>query len=125
MLCNLDAQTRFLLFFGGLFCGFRYAHFDFRDILAGNLKKNFTDAKVEGGPEPHHITTYDGDAIRRVLVMITDRASYAQYRSYLQYQLMCVADNFDLVRSWTVSHGLFGAVPPPPPVIDPVIESLS
>ena len=41
--------------------GSRYTHFDFRAILAGNLKKNFADAKVEGGPEPHHITTYDGD----------------------------------------------------------------
>jgi putative endopeptidase len=64
-----------------------YELFDFRKILENNLNKNF-DTNDEQKPGTYHITTYDGDAIRRCLSIILDSNNLEKYKSFLSYKII-------------------------------------
>jgi putative endopeptidase len=66
-----------------------YDRFNIRQILSDNLKKNFTDKNRSNPPLYDHITAYDGDAIRRMFRIVLDQNNFKQYRSYLQYKIIC------------------------------------
>lgn len=58
-----------------------YRLFDLRECMKNNYKKNnIVDQDV------FHITTLDGDAIRRVFVMVLNNVD--KYKSYLQYKII-------------------------------------
>ena len=65
-----------------------YESFQFRERLSANLQKNYLDANVENPPNEYHVTAYDGDCIRRVLLYILDPNNLAKYKSYLQYKII-------------------------------------
>lgn len=78
----------------GVFFERLYDMFDFRRILRENRQKFFIDAKVENPPHEEHITAYDGDAIRHVLAMVLNKDNLVNYRSFLQYKLICSFKGF-------------------------------
>jgi putative endopeptidase len=63
-----------------------YERFDFRTILENNHDKNFMSA--DNSPNKYHITTYDGDAIRRCLNLILNADNFQIYHSYIQYKII-------------------------------------
>lgn len=71
-----------------------YELFDFRNVLRVNRQKFFIDTRIENPPHEEHVTAYDGDAIRRVLAMVLNKDNFTNYRSYLQYKLICSFKGF-------------------------------
>lgn len=71
-----------------------YDQFKFRTILAENLKRTFTDKKIENPPHPEQITALDGDAIRRIFNLILQKENSHRYRSFLQYKIICAYKAF-------------------------------
>jgi putative endopeptidase len=80
--CLLDERARGL---AELFFESAYQRFGLREVMRKNLDKNFPSG---GGPDPFHVTVYDGDALRRVLLLLFDADREKAYRSYLQYQVI-------------------------------------
>jgi predicted metalloendopeptidase len=64
-----------------------YTHFDFRSRLAANRRAHFEEADATK-PTLEHITTYDGDAIRRCVAMLLDSSNVAAYRAFLSYKII-------------------------------------
>lgn len=83
--CNLD-QT--MLTESNLFLKELYRLFNFKMRLRENLRENFTNDK--DSPDPEHITVFDGDGIRRCLLLILNNSlqSLKEYRAYLTYQII-------------------------------------
>jgi putative endopeptidase len=71
-----------------------YELFDFRRILRENRQKSFINTGVVNPPHEEHITAYDGDAIRHVLSMVLNKDNFVNYRSFLQYKLICAFKGF-------------------------------
>ena len=67
-----------------------YGLFDFRNILTKNYNKNF--ANDFDKPNEFHITTFDGDNIRRVFAMLSDNIK--EYKSFLQYKIISTLSSF-------------------------------
>ena len=65
-----------------------YDLFDFRNVMSNNCKKYFTSKNVANPPNIEHITVFDGDAVRRVTMMILEPGNFAKYRSFLQYKII-------------------------------------
>lgn len=63
-----------------------YRLFDFRNVMSNNFIKYFTN--IPNAPNIEHVTTFDGDAIRRVITMILNPENLSKYRSYLQYKII-------------------------------------
>lgn len=76
------------LFFEGL-----YDRFGFREQLETNVNANF-DETDDTKPSPEHITTYDGDAIRRCLATILNKKNVQKYKSYLAYKIIKKVSSF-------------------------------
>jgi putative endopeptidase len=71
-----------------------YESFKFRERLSTSRQKNYIDTNVENPPHEHHVTAYDGDCIRRVLVYILDPNNLAKYKSFLQYKVICACKQY-------------------------------
>lgn len=71
-----------------------YELFDYRRILAENREKTYIQKNVTDPPHLEQITVYDGDAIRRVFVMLLDKDMMRKYRSYLQYNVITAYKSF-------------------------------
>ena len=72
---------------GAVFFEELYSLFDFRQRLTTNLDKYFLiDDKTR--PNQHHITAYDGDAIRRCLSLIFTSSNQNKYRCFLTYKII-------------------------------------
>lgn len=78
----------------GVFFERLYELFDFRRILKENRQKFFIEPGVKNPPHEEHITAYDGDAIRHVLAMVLNKDNFTNYRSFLQYKLICSFKGF-------------------------------
>ena len=52
-----------------------------------NLKQNFGETD-ETRPNVHHITAYDGDALRRCLSTILNKNNVNKYKSFLIYKII-------------------------------------
>ena len=70
-----------------------YELFNFRHILKENRQKYFDKDDIKA-PNEQHITAYDGDAIRRILVFVLNKDNYLSYHSYIQYQIICSLSSF-------------------------------
>lgn len=72
-----------------LFFESMYTHFDFRSILKANREKFFLgEIKVANPPAEDGIMAFDGDGLRRILLMVMNPANAARYRSFLQYKVI-------------------------------------
>jgi predicted metalloendopeptidase len=88
----------------GVFFEKVYDLFDFRTILKNNKEKFFgswaqtqaqaQDAMPGPGPAQEHIVAFDGDAIRRIILMILNVTRLAKYRSFLQYKVISAFRGF-------------------------------
>ena len=78
----------------GIFFERIYELFDFRRILKENRQKFFIDQGIANPPHEEHITVYDGDGIRHVLAMVLNKDNFTNYRSFLQYKLICSFKGF-------------------------------
>ena len=70
-----------------------YSIFNLRQIMEGNLQKNFKDDD-DKKPNVYHLTAFDGDAIRRCCALILDPSNYSEYHSYMQYQIIRTMSDF-------------------------------
>jgi len=80
-----------------------YELLDLRRILRDNREKYFisNNNNVKNPPHSEHVTAYDGDAIRKVLVMMLNKNNFHRYYSFLQYKIInklctvCTKELFD------------------------------
>jgi len=70
-----------------------YDRFGFREKLETNVNTNFDDTD-ETKPSMYHITTYDGDAIRRCLSTILNKKNIEKYKSFLAYKIIRRVSSF-------------------------------
>lgn len=61
-----------------------YKLFNFREIMQSNHEKYLKNSTSN----IEHITAYDGDGIRRVIMMILNPDNFGKYRSFLQYKII-------------------------------------
>lgn len=79
-----------------------YDLLDLRRVMLTNLAKNYKD-NDDTKPHPFHITTFDGDAIRRMFDLVLNRNNLREYRAYIQYCIIGAFKGFttqDLDEEW-------------------------
>jgi len=80
---NQEQQHSVSLFFEEL-----YEIFGFREVMKKNLEKYFLSQEILDPPNIEQINAFDGDGLRRVLVMILKPSNLPRYTSYLQYKVI-------------------------------------